>query len=610
MALFDLYKEKIQIGDDTLNLDKVITALQNERIGDGKSFLYLMNQINKTSDKKSKEDALKNALKTLYGSGDVNQFKNMIGDRSARYKEYQSIIKKISYAKRAVSVVVSEILSPNILNNDVITYKLDDDFADINRYNKVKNRLKRIFKETKLMEKHLKMIVNNVCVYGDAFLEIIDMDEELKKKHIMQESIPFQIEEDSTYKFNVEIYSDNDVESSLVIENDDQKKNHVKLENILLVRHNPGIVVRLGEEVCFGYLVFPSELANAPQINENKLYNVTNANGNSLDQFIVNFKAKLQNYIKSKKDLKLTSELKALITKLFLFYNSGLGSDNGNTASIRYVKPEAMIHFKFESNDLHPYGESLLYGSEFDAKLLLLFKTAITIMRLTHATEKRIIALEIDIDNDVRKGINKIKEKYENRRFSIDNGGIDAVPSMVTSFENIYVPMKQGKRFIEFDTLPNAGDPGTSVEDYKAIRDGMIANWIVPPAYLALEENLESRATLSHENIIFAKAIIDKQVDLEKGLNEFARTVYNLIFGETYDNIKIQLSRPKSIQLESEKEYYSSISELLDIIDKLGLNKQVFMKKYIDPELMSNEYDDMSNEVEKNPNAQQGGGVF
>ena len=378
---------------------------------------------------------------------------------------------------------------------------------------------------------------------------------------------------------------------------EDEYKDKASLDDILLIRHNPGLVVRIGDQVCFGYIIFPKEILNAPKMESNILYKT--ANDDNMKDFLNKIKNKLSHNKEIAYEIDKNRDLKIMLTKLYLFYNelnnTGMGSAE---AELRFVPPELMFHFKIDSDEHDPFGESIFADQEFDAKIIVLFKIAMTLMRLTRSTEKRLIALEMGVEKSVRNIIERWRELYERRKYSIaDTGGIDSVPSLITTFEDIFIPMKDGKRFVEFDTVTPPAGLDAKVDDYKAMRDSFIAGLDVPPPYLSVEENIESRATLSHENIMFAKTIINLQKGFETPLNKMIRTIYRIVYHEDCSFMEVTFPRPKSAELTRESEYFNSLRDFKAVVKELDLSEEKFINKYIDSDLLDKTESDIEKEI-------------
>jgi len=62
---------------------------------------------------------------------------------------------------------------------------------------------------------------------------------------------------------------------------------------------------------------------------------------------------------------------------------------------------------------------------------------------------------------------------------------------MITTFEDVYIPQKDGKAFVDVSTFDEGRvDTRGKVDELKFMRDQMVASLGVPPAFIGIEENL------------------------------------------------------------------------------------------------------------------------
>ena len=48
----------------------------------------------------------------------------------------------------------------------------------------------------------------------------------------------------------------------------------------------------------------------------------------------------------------------------------------------------------------------------------------------------------------------KLKEEFKRRKFSIDSfGSVDTISSQISSFEDVFLPQKDGKSFVDITNL-------------------------------------------------------------------------------------------------------------------------------------------------------------
>ena len=281
------------------------------------------------------------------------------------------------------------------------------------------------------------------------------------------------------------------------------------------------------------------------------------------------------------KDYKNDQEIKDIVHILLA------NTDLNKAMEIRYVPPDKMVHFFIPSTKYYPYGESIFDSVQFSAKVLTALETALAVQRLSRSTEKRKIAIEIGLPRDAKKAIEGMKEEFRKRKISLDSfGSVDTIPSMITTFEDVYIPQKDGKPFVDVSTFDEGRvDTRGKVDELKFMRDQMVASLGVPPAFIGIEENLSNKAALSEENILFARTVISHQRYLTHQMNDLIQKVFDIIDPETalsiLDFVEVALPVPRSLQFEREASYMSNVANLVEALERIGIPREYSKKKYL-----------------------------
>lgn len=174
-------------------------------------------------------------------------------------------------------------------------------------------------------------------------------------------------------------------------------------------------------------------------------------------------------------------------------------------------------------------------------------------------------------------------ERFHN--FGLQSG-VFVHNSQISTFEDIYIPQKDGKPYIDIDTFTGGNvDIRSKVDELKFIRDSIIASLGVPPSFIGIEENLSNKAALGEESILFARTIISNQTFIGHQINELIQKVLDLTHPEEaltlLDNISIALPSPRSLQFEREARYMSELVNLVETLDRIGVPKEYSKKKYL-----------------------------
>jgi len=424
------------------------------------------------------------------------------GNRLQRYKMYSTIVENIPYAIRALSVLTDNILSPDDITKVSLEVAPFSYLEDQNTANSQVTRVKKIIKDLEL-EKKLHLIIKNTLENGDFFCEIADAKTVLTSRSILSEGNNvinnYDIKTDITnpdfnekFEFknennnysliiNYESFSDKEDNKPKEKTNKkkDQKKDDIDLKDVKLVFHEPNRVIKLQSSIfplCFGYLIFPYTTV-VPQIT---------LQDQMVNNICISILNSLEKRIPQMKEFSNSQDLKDIIKDMIA------RADPSRAMNIRYVPPDKIIHFLVPSTKYYPYGESIFDASKYTAKVLIALETALAIQRLSRSTEKRKIGIEIGLPRDAKKAVEKMKEAFKKRKISLDSfGTIDTIPSQITTFEDIYVPQKDGKAFVDIDTMTGGNvDVRSKVDELKLLRDQLVACWGVPPSFIGIEENL------------------------------------------------------------------------------------------------------------------------
>ena len=348
------------------------------------------------------------------------------------------------------------------------------------------------------------------------------------------------------------------------------------ISNISIVFHKPSLVIKLQSAlfpVCFGYLVFPEMKGlNAPG---------TPLEDSAVNGICINILRSLEKKIPQMSEFKNNKELIDILKYMLR------QSDPNQALEIRYVPPDKMVHFRIPTTKYYPYGESIFDASQYSAKVLMALETALAIQRLSRSTEKRKIAVEVGLQRDAKKAVEQMKEEFRKRKVSLDSfGTVDTIPSMITTFEDVYIPQKDGKPFVDISTFNEGSvDVRSKIDELKFIRDQLTATWGIPPSFIGIEENLSNKSALSEENILFARSVINHQKYFNHQLENLIKKVFDIIDPEfaltLLDNVDIQLPAPKSLQYEREARYMNELVGLIESLDRIGIPKEYSKRKYL-----------------------------
>ena len=548
------------------------------------------------------------------------------GGRLLRYRTYDAIVTNISYCKRALDVLVDNILSPDDITKVALEIKpksfletSNDDISEVKKVKEITRALK--------LEDRLELIVKETLKFGDFFVEIADSKTALTSRTFLTEEKLIELhkkkveesiidekeviisteakngtkETKQTIKILMDYTSfvDEAGPGSKTEEEEENKpqvitdvepkttsdeivdkvkqinKSQINLKNYRLLIYEPRRVIKLQSDMfplCFGYLVFPM-VAIVP--------------GLAIQDQAVNqiCKTILASVTQKIPDLHTTSikmdELKDIVASML---NQ---ADSSYAMNIRFVPEHRMQHFRVPATKYFPYGESIFDSVQYTAKVMIAMETALAIQRLNRSTEKRKIAIEIGLPRDAKVMVENLKEQFRKRKISLDSfGSVDTIPSMITTFEDLYIPQKDGKPYVDITPFTDAGaEARNKVDELKFLRDSAVAGLGVPASFLNIEENLSNKAALSEENILFARTVIRHQKYFSDQINELIDKILSVIYpeqvAEILDKILITFAPPKSLQFEREAKYTSDLANLVETLERIGIPRDYSVKKYL-----------------------------
>lgn len=496
------------------------------------------------------------------------------GGRLQRYKMYESITGNINYCQRALQVLTDNIISPDDITKtslEVTPVKFleDENDADSNVRNVIE-----LIEKTKL-EKALDIIIKNTLHFGDFFCEIADDKTALiSRSMIITENLESHNNDSGDFIRIKEGGIDRNIFMDYSTFTEDNNKK-ISLNNINLLYYDPKRVVKIQSNmfpICFGYLIFPIVTIAPHLMIQDQIINMICSN---ILKSMVNKIPNIDINNVDADDLKDT--IKYMVKE----------TDPSKMLNIRYVPPDKMVHFMIPSTKYFPYGESIFDSSQLTAKMLIALEVALSIQRMNRSIEKRKVSVELGIQRDGRKAIELLKEEFKKRKISLDSfGTIDTIPSMIGSFEDVYVPQKDGKAFVDISPFSDAGaETRSKVEELKFLRDQIVAGTGVPPAYVGIDEQTSNRNMLTDESAQFARSIINHQKYFTHYFQELVQKMYALIDPEKsitiLDNVNVSLPAPKSLQFSRESEAMTNLANLVETLERIGIPKEYSKKKYL-----------------------------
>jgi hypothetical protein len=554
--------------------------------------------------------------------------------RLLRYSNSEEICDSITYCARSIEVIRDGVISPDDVSKRSLQILLNDNENTTTKDKITFSDVKDIIDEVKL-EEILPEVIGETLKLGDQFVEIADYNSSdvPLTQSLLNESgeaitdegvlCSWFNENDTDKKLEAKIHlevvqsSDHgsdklaNVVDNIIQEKDvtptelTASKEKTDIKNIRLIVHDPRFVVKLQSKrykMSLGYLVLPEvDINNGMFPSSNGTSNKTlqtystmnsinpmdNHLVNGVDRLYLDLLSVIKKNIE-KEDLSINQkEVKDILSRVIRELdptNTDGGQSNAHRLRVRYVPEHRMEHWRVRSKRFFPYGESLLYKTTFTAKLYILLQTCATIKRITDSTDRRIIYLETDLRRDIRSQITEIQNAFQKRTQSIDSfGSIASIPSALTTFETIFVPVINGKKTLEFDRLEPSVQMRDVTEELKAFRDTVVASLPVPPPYLNIEENISNKASLAFENGLFAQTLISLQQMFSVHLKNMVTKIFKMTKSAEFPkNITVTFNPPKMLQMEREVERIDMLTRQVQGLVDFGVPKEYVVRNMVD----------------------------
>jgi len=180
-----------------------------------------------------------------------------------------------------------------------------------------------------------------------------------------------------------------------------------------------------------------------------------------------------------------------------------------------------------------------------------------------------------------------MKEEIVKRKIALDSfGSLDTIPSMITSMETLFLPMKDGKELVQISGWNDAGsDVRGKTDELKLLRDTIVAGLNVPPSYIGVDENISNKNALTSESYMFARGIVSYQKPFSEQLQELIQKVFSIIDHEKsltiLDNVLIVFPTPRTLQDENESKQIGDAVNIIQQLESVGVPREWSKKRYL-----------------------------
>lgn len=251
-----------------------------------------------------------------------------------------------------------------------------------------------------------------------------------------------------------------------------------------------------------------------------------------------------------------------------------------NTASSVTFENWQIAHFRMIGDDTFlPYGKSLLESGRRIWKQLNLIEDAMLVYRIQRAPERRIFKIDVGNiqPNDIPAFMQKAKDILKRSPLVQEDGRIDLRFNVHSQEEDYFLAVRGRESGTDISTLPGAQNLG-DIDDVRYVQNNLIAALGIPRAYLTFEEQLNSKTTLSQEDVRFARTIQRIQKLCISELNKIAMIhLYALGYTDPDDltNFQIHLTNPSTVGEQMKLELESTrLTAYMSAVQSVGVDRE------------------------------------
>lgn len=254
------------------------------------------------------------------------------------------------------------------------------------------------------------------------------------------------------------------------------------------------------------------------------------------------------------------------------------------TQGNRVIEPWQVIHFRLKANDnFLPYGSSILEPARRVWRQLILLEDAVMVYRIVRSPERRVFYIGVGnvAPQDIPSFIERAKTQLKrNQIVDSQSGRVDLRYNPLSTDEDYFVPVRGEGDGTKIETLPGGQFTG-DIEDLQYIQNKLFAALKIPKSYLGYEQDISGKATLSQEDVRFARTIKRIQRVFIAELNKIAIIhLFSMGFSkEDLLNFEITMANPSTISELQKIELWRSKFEVASIAQEGMFDRNFIYKK-------------------------------
>lgn len=278
-----------------------------------------------------------------------------------------------------------------------------------------------------------------------------------------------------------------------------------------------------------------------------------------------------------------------------------------NGIKITFLEEDEVCHHKLDSSKT--YGVSRIRKSLFFAKLYLSTLITSIMVKINQSRDMRVFNVNIGLDDDTEGTIQEVIRDIRSNETGTDmfNEGtsITTMMNTVSTLENMYIPVKDGEKPLEIDTISGM-QVDINDEFLEWLKKSVISGTGVPLTYIDAEAETDYARSLSMQNNGFVRKIVNYQ----KSFGDFFTDVIQKIYyienrksdkeaSKTKDYIEAFFAPPVFLNLNNVNEEISAVGQMLDFLvplyypesdeeSEVEKSKREFKKEMVSKVFMSN----------------------
>jgi len=542
-------------------------------------------------------------------------------ERLNRYEMYEELYRTVPIIKRIMRVYKANILQKNpVTGSSLLIKKLRDKSkigsetfdANLDTCYEFAETILTTFKINQKLSTH---IVPRMTLYGDCFVELVDINKEEVKispnylseiREFEKTILGIRNQYDSNQLDNaLESFADLLVE----VEEGNNQNNQIppvtSLNQISIKIHKPHNIIILETEygTRLGYLEISQtdQTLSSPDVGRMLLVaagklNTLSSKSTSQSETV----NKLINFIikkiieKNRKKIKsndidsvlrgLGDDLYNFVKKLYLEQNLD-PTRNPKRIKTRFIPANRIVHFSLPSADNLPFGESIVDPLIFPAKLYILSQLSNVITKLSRASLVRTWTIETGASLMHTALAQQLKRELYNSRVTLEDlGNFKSIPKILSDYKDMFLFSKGGQKSIDVD-IKSYADPSIKVADLEDARRELISLSGIPAPYLGYMDVVELREQLVHSNVSFATEIVDIQENINAGLNKLLDIFAEICNFQMVpsDYVSVNTIPPIVLLLQLTEMTITSAGNIMGVFSSANLpfDPYFFLEKYV-----------------------------